>query len=201
MYSRESTEPQFTSPVRQLYLHQVAEMKTTIKVYMSADMLGIESLKLVTIRKIIDMIANKTNNRFLEIVLETLFSTVPNGSLLRDAIVDACAHNYNKVRSLPTTVALLEEHETRIWRLARQNYITQVGKIEHFVRETIASTCKERRCQGVHPGGAQCNLYSISSTAVGGADILWAKVQEDGMLSATARCYECNASFSFDVQP
>jgi hypothetical protein len=200
LYNSESIEPQFKSLKSLKGLHRydqndatVGELHTTIKLYQSADMLGIEPLKLVTVRKIIDMMANNADASFLGIVLETLFSTVPDDSLLRNAVIDACVHNYNRVTSIPKVVALLEEHEARIWRLARQNYTTHLRRIEHYVRETIVSTSKKRRCDAVRLG-AKCEGYVLSTT---NSQIL----DEDGAVSASARCKQCGSEFSFVVQP
>ena len=168
----------------------LTEIQTTIKVYQSADMLGIEPLKLATTRKIIDMIATKANHRFLEMVLETLFSAVPKDSLMRDAIVDACAHNYNKVMSHPKPVALLQEHEARIWRLTQQNYTTQVGRIEHYVQDTVVEVCKQVQC--INP---DCESDSM---AVSLPELHWSP---DGIMSGDAVCQMCYWVFDFDVHP
>ena len=196
LYDSESTEPQFANLGYEEIFDQVAEMQTTIKVYQLADMLGIESLKLVTTRKIIDMIA-ELNYGFLETVLETLFNTVPD-SLLRHGAVDACVHNYDKVKSISKAVALLEKHEARIWRLARQNYLTHIVKIEHYVRGTIVSKAKRKRCDGFHHNGAACRSY-ITRDMIDTTSRLRMRVHEDGSVSTYARCEDCESESLFVV--
>lgn len=174
-------------------------MQSTIRVYQLADTLGIESLKLVTTRKIIDMIATTLDDKLLESVLETLFSTVPD-SPLRYGTVDACVHNYNRVMLLPKAVALLEAHEARIWRLARQNYTTHIAKIKHCVQETIWSATKKTwwRCLG-NRRGVPCEAYITRDMIDITNGRPWVNMDENELVSLYVTCEDCDTESSFVV--
>ena len=168
----------------------VTEMQTTIKVYQTADMLGIESLKLVTTRKVIDMLATKSNAKFLELVLGTLFPSAAGRGLLQNAVVDACAYNYHEVRNLPLAVALLQEHETRVWRLARHNYALQVQTIQEYIQDTVVEVCNQLQCLN-----SDCTSVGM---AICSPELHWSP---NDIASGYACCVECGFEFPFSVGP
>lgn len=122
-----------------------SQLQMHIAVYQTADILGIDSLKLFTVLNAIKTIY-KMRVDVLPAAFETFYKFSASDTSLREALNSAWGREYPFISENPNIVKVLKEHEPALWRFMGAVRKAELKRAEGYVQCAIEDEVQIREC-------------------------------------------------------